>query len=83
MGRVFLYFVALSAALTVLRFAILWLAGFFQKRSLQKRLGKGADAAIETLLDDWRRKTGRALWFNLVGIPSIAVTAIILVAQYA
>lgn len=83
MWRVFLYFIALSAALTFLRYAILWIGGHFQKRSLEKRLGQGTDATIESLLEDWRRKTGRALWFNLVGIPTIAITAIILVAQYA
>jgi hypothetical protein len=83
MWRLFLYFLVLAAVLTVLRYLILLLGEPFQRRSLQKRLGTGTDKIVESLVDDWRKKTGRRLWFNFVGIPSIAFMAIILVAQYA
>ncbi|TLX16521.1 hypothetical protein [Rhizobium sp. MHM7A] len=83
MWRLFLYFLVLSAVLTVLRFIILLVAEPIQRRSLKKRLGEGTDKTLESLVADWRKKAGRSLWFNFVGIPSVAFMAIILIAQYA
>jgi hypothetical protein len=83
MWRLFVYFSVLAAVLTVLRYVILSLGEPFKRRSLQKRLGPGTEKTLETLVDDWRKKTGRSLWFNFVGIPSVAFMAIVLIAQYA
>lgn len=83
MWRLFLYSLMLAAALTALRCIILMVSEPIQRRSLKKRLGPGTEVTIETLMDEWRQKTGRSLWFNFVGIPSAAFMAIILIAQYA
>lgn len=83
MWRLFLYFLVLAAVLTVLHYVILLLGEPFKRRSLRKRLGSDTDKTLETLVDDWRKQTGRTLWFHFVGIPSVAFMAIVLIAQYA
>lgn len=83
MWRLFLYFLVLAAVLTVLRYVILLIAEPIQRNSLKKKLGEGTSTTLEALVDDWRKKTGRSLWFNFVGIPSVVFMAIVLIAQYA
>jgi hypothetical protein len=83
MWRLFLYSLVLAAVLTVLRYLILFVLEPIQRNSLKKRLGEDTSVTVETLVADWRKKTGRSLWVNFVGIPSVFFMAIILIAQYA
>ncbi len=81
MARYFEFLFMIVIALTLLRWAILVVGVVVQRSHLRKKFGWNAEKTVETQLDHWRTKTGRALWLNLVGIPILIFFALIFISR--
>ncbi len=81
MWRELAYFLELAAVCTLLRFLILLIWEQKQRFTFRRQFGKNAETTVEMHVASWRKKTGRWLWFNLVGIPLVTFFIILYVGS--
>lgn len=73
--------VMLGVVLTILRIVILFVLEQYQRLSYRRQFGQDAESTVETHIASWRRKTGRWLWINFVGLSFGVFCIILFIAQ--
>lgn len=73
--------VAFATFLTVIRFVLLFLLEIQKRYTLNRQFGQDAEKTIESHIVAWRRKTGRWLWINFVGLSFGVLVIILFIAQ--
>jgi hypothetical protein len=81
MWRELYLFLELAAALTVLRLFIMFFLEKKQRFTFKRQFGENADVTVETQIASWKKKTGRWLWINMVGIPLVVFFVILFIAS--
>jgi hypothetical protein len=81
MWRELYLFLELAAVLTVLRLAIMFFWEQKQRFTFKRQFGESASTTVEIQIASWKKKKGRWLWINMVGLPLLVFFVILYIAN--